>query len=224
MLHLIWKPLKLNIASEWLGCGFKYFYFQRDPRGNDPIWLIFFQMGWFNHHLDEGGWTQTNPEATKDEIQTVLPPRMTVTWKKWLNVSNPWDFGTAAQMYPLGNGYIIPPNGKFGKSPSKRPAGRGDVSGNPGGLLFWKFLNSFTFPISSKTSEFSGNSGFRIDDGEIPASPTLRWELTSWACPSPPICPSEKTPEIVDVFSLAGTVSGIKALQKSFVRFSLLVK
>ena len=34
------------------GTKTRWFIFIPDPWGNDPIWLIFFQMGWFNHHLE----------------------------------------------------------------------------------------------------------------------------------------------------------------------------
>jgi len=80
-------------------------------------------MGWFNHHLDEGGWTHTtylfrqpNPEATKDEIQTVLPPRMTVTWKTRGKRFKPMGFWDCSADVPSRElTYIIPPpNGKFG--------------------------------------------------------------------------------------------------------------
>ncbi len=35
----------------YLGGGFKYFYIFTPTWGNDPIWLIFFQMGWNHQHI-----------------------------------------------------------------------------------------------------------------------------------------------------------------------------
>ena len=36
------------------GGNSKIFYVHPDPWGNDPTWLIWFQMGWFNHQLGLG--------------------------------------------------------------------------------------------------------------------------------------------------------------------------
>ena len=35
--------------NQLLGSNSNIFHFHPDPWGNDPIWLIFFQKGWFNH-------------------------------------------------------------------------------------------------------------------------------------------------------------------------------
>ena len=213
MLHLIWTPFKLNIASEWLGGGFKCFYFQ-PYLGKWSNLTNIFHMGWNPpprwRRLDSDYYLfrQPNPEAMKDEIQTVLPPRMTVTWKTRGNVSNPWDFGKHADVPSRELTYIIPhQTGSSEFSPSKRPGLEGEMwseTGNPGGLLLWKFLNSFTFPISSNTSEFFGKSG--LEKRVASESMSENW--------NPPIVENElgvhhlrfsewKNPEIVDVFSFA---------------------
>ena len=42
-------PLIGYLMYQFLGDGFTYFYFHPETWGRFPIWLIFFQMGWFNH-------------------------------------------------------------------------------------------------------------------------------------------------------------------------------
>ena len=47
-----WEDTVDGRSPASLGGGFKHFlYFHPEPWGNDPIWRIFFQMGW-NHQLD----------------------------------------------------------------------------------------------------------------------------------------------------------------------------
>ena len=49
---LLGRPIfRGKLVSGRVGGGFK-FYVHPDPWGDDPIWLIFFQMGW-KHQLDE---------------------------------------------------------------------------------------------------------------------------------------------------------------------------
>ncbi len=42
-----------QVFSITIGGGFKYVLFTPTTKGNDPIWLSIFQMGWFNHQLDD---------------------------------------------------------------------------------------------------------------------------------------------------------------------------
>ena len=43
----------LNVEWRLGGETSNIFYFHPDPWGNDPIWLIFFKMGWFNHQPED---------------------------------------------------------------------------------------------------------------------------------------------------------------------------
>ena len=40
------------VPKRWAGWWFQIYFFMFIPTwGNDPIWLIFFSWGWFNHQL-----------------------------------------------------------------------------------------------------------------------------------------------------------------------------
>ena len=59
-LRASWVSLSLGMQTEKMRCLIaildwvlvsNIFYFHPEPSGNDPIWLIFFKWGWFNHQL-----------------------------------------------------------------------------------------------------------------------------------------------------------------------------
>ena len=49
--------------------------------GNDPIWLIFFQMGWFNHHLENFSLLCTDGSYTTLVTQEVIKCRACYPWQ-----------------------------------------------------------------------------------------------------------------------------------------------
>ena len=165
---------------------------------------------------------QPNPEAMKDEIQTVLPPRMTVTWKTRGNVSNPWDFGKHADVPSRELTYIIPhQTGSSEFSPSKGRAWKGRCDRKPVTQEGYSCENSWIrspFQFLQTLPSFSGNPGLkkgllqnRCRRIGIPQSLRTSWEsITS-------DFPSEKTQKLLMSFH-SQKVSGIKVLQKSLVK------
>ena len=75
VVRIAWVRGRSNI---YLDGGNSTFYFHPENWGNDPIWLILVQMGWFNHQRDK--WFFGNPHLLAAMKRYEYRPRKEGEW------------------------------------------------------------------------------------------------------------------------------------------------